>query len=115
MWIDPSYGWDLVTTYGQVSVEFGQPIDFNPPGGSGIVTNPDGSVYDGYGNMIKPPGSDDPLNPDAGATPTTTYGIPTPFYNGTLAPPSNPEPDDPYTFWDIGGACLASMYCVAPV
>lgn len=110
VWIDPDYGWDLVTTYGQVSVEFGTSIDFNPPGGAGVVTNPDGSVYDGYGNEIHGPGYDDPSL--AGQTPTTEYGIPggTPTTPYVSPPPYNPG-QDLYNFWDNTGGCLLLLGC----
>lgn len=88
--IDPSYGYDLVTTYGAVTDSFGPPIYFFLPGSQGgsqgYVTNPDGSVYDGYGNLIY-------------QGPPLSYGVPT--------TPSNDPP--PYYFYDP--FCLIDVEC----
>jgi hypothetical protein len=83
--IDPDYGYDLVVSGGNVMWEQnGLPI---PPAAQGYVENPDGTWYDGYGNVIP--------NPNA-----TTYGI-----------PSDPSYFPPYTFWDPDGACLLLLQC----
>jgi hypothetical protein len=117
VYLDPDYGWDLVTTYGTTMTEYGEADPWfststGAGGGSGTVTNPDGSVYDGYGNMIAPPGSADPTSgggplnsPNSGGAPTTDYGIP------TGAPYSVPTP---YFFWDDTGACILLLGCDMP-
>jgi hypothetical protein len=84
--IDPSYGYDLVVSGGNIMWEQnGLPI---PPGAQGYFENPDGSFYDGYGNLIPAPV-------------TTSYGI---------GPPADSLP--PFTFFDPFGDCLFDLECL---
>jgi hypothetical protein len=85
-YIDPSYGYDLITTYGS---EYDD-SSFFPPGSQGYVENGDGSYTDGYGNVVA-------------SLPQTNYGIP-------VAPPPVAG-QDPYTYWDPDGQCLFLLEC----
>ncbi|HEY2781075.1 MAG TPA: hypothetical protein VGI90_09865 [Steroidobacteraceae bacterium] len=78
VYIDPSYGYDLVVGYGQIMAENG----LDPPSGTAWVQNSDGSWQDQYGNTIPPPAP-------------TNFGI-TP----------NPAFYPPYTIFDPDGSCL---------
>jgi len=83
-YLDPSYGYDLVISYGPNMTEYGFPI---PPAGAGVVENPDGTWYDANGNPIP--------NPDP-----TQYGI-----------PGQPTSTPPYTIFDPSGSCLLLLSC----
>jgi hypothetical protein len=84
--IDPSYGYDLVVGGGNVMWEQnGMPMP--PPGGAGVVENPDGTWFDANGNPIPNP------NP-------TQYGI-----------PGDPNYYPPYTIYDPFGDCLIGLLC----
>jgi hypothetical protein len=94
--IDPSYGYDLVITYGSNSDSFG----FFPPGndtggGQGYLENADGTYSDGYGNVLTAlPGP-------------TTYGVAAPPVDGV----AQPQPEVPvYIFYDSSCLILGRCY-----
>jgi hypothetical protein len=86
VYIDPSYGYDLITTYGS---EYDD-SSFFPAGSQGYVENGDGSYTDGYGNVVA-------------SLPQTNYGIP------SAGLPAGGT--DPYTYWDPFGDCLLLLEC----
>jgi hypothetical protein len=88
--LDPSYGYDLVTTYGTtLTSDFREPVSLEPGVGSkGFVEDPTtGLWYDGYGNVVNPPV-------------LTNYGT-----------VSTDSPYIPYTFYDPYGDCLIGFLC----
>jgi hypothetical protein len=76
--IDPDYGYDLMTQYGEIMAGNGLSL----PGGAGFFQDSDGTWYDGNGNVVPDPNQ-------------TTYGI-----------PANPNYYPPYTNYDPFGDCL---------
>jgi hypothetical protein len=82
VWLDPSFGYHLIVAFGGTYTD-GTTIYFFPPNtgtnGQGYFTNADGSIYDGYGNLIQPATQNlDTLNPHYGDSVPPT--IPDPFY-----------------------------------